>query len=175
MAVPQHLPLDQGRMTCITCHDDRAASHAQARINHTALLRNSLDSDVLCSQCHDSTQQTRLDQHGSSLGQAHLHRLGQTHHDSPPKPAAFDEQTQACLSCHDGVMSRDVAVMGLRADTFATEHPIGVRGAPSTDPRVRLFDQRVGCNSCHSPYSTEASLLVMSNHRSQLCLSCHGD
>ena len=68
-----------------------------------------------------------------------------------------------------------------------TEHPVGVRyrrdagrrsGSPlvpldAVDPRIRLFDDRVGCGSCHSPYSTRDDQLVMSNERSRLCLSCH--
>jgi predicted CXXCH cytochrome family protein len=68
----------------------------------------------------------------------------------------------------------------------ADDHPIGVRytqrraaGAASLvpasalDSRIQLFDNQVGCNSCHSPFSTEKGLLVMSNERSGLCLSCH--
>lgn len=65
-------------------------------------------------------------------------------------------------------------------------HPIGTeypaharRGAKSMVPRsrldgrIRLFDNMVGCGSCHSPYSQEKKLLVIDNRGSQLCLSCH--
>jgi predicted CXXCH cytochrome family protein len=43
----------------------------------------------------------------------------------------------------------------------------------SLDQRIRLFDKAVGCGSCHSVYSKNAQLLVMSNDKSRLCLSCH--
>jgi predicted CXXCH cytochrome family protein len=97
----------------------------------------------------------------------------------------IDDETQLCLSCHDGLMASDTVA----AYAFATpgemspDHPIGVSMAPRMDSivrtpsqldgRIRLFNDRVGCQSCHSPYSNLPKLLVMSNLRSQLCLSCH--
>lgn len=67
------------------------------------------------------------------------------------------------------------------------EHPIGVRmmagrgnleegelrSPTSLDPRVRLFDGRVGCGSCHSIYAPGRNKLVMPNERSALCTACH--
>jgi predicted CXXCH cytochrome family protein len=104
----------------------------------------------------------------------------------------FDQQTQLCLACHDGIMSTDVTIS--RSGGFRdalSEHPVGVSmenlqsakpnpepmmHAPAViDPRIKLFDNRVGCTSCHSPFSRESKLLVMSNHNSNLCLNCHGD
>jgi predicted CXXCH cytochrome family protein len=41
------------------------------------------------------------------------------------------------------------------------------------DPRIWLFEGRVGCGSCHSPFAGGEALLVMSNVGSRLCLSCH--
>jgi len=48
-----------------------------------------------------------------------------------------------------------------------------LKPAEMLDERIRLFDSRVGCGTCHSLYSKRAALLVMSNSRSNLCLSCH--
>jgi predicted CXXCH cytochrome family protein len=41
--------------------------------------------------------------------------------------------------------------------------------------RVRLPDGRIECVSCHDPHNTAGidKLLVMSNRRSALCLTCH--
>jgi predicted CXXCH cytochrome family protein len=50
---------------------------------------------------------------------------------------------------------------------------MALRPESALDRRVRLFDRRVGCGSCHSPYAEGRALLVMSNVRSRLCLSCH--
>jgi predicted CXXCH cytochrome family protein len=41
------------------------------------------------------------------------------------------------------------------------------------DPRIRLFDNKVTCGSCHSSYSDQDHELVMSNLGSKLCLGCH--
>ena len=103
--------------------------------------------------------------------------------------ASFDAASQACLSCHDGIMSKDVTITKTAGRDVLSEHPVGVsmsalqlarpdaepmmRAPTQLDRRIRLFDNRVGCTSCHSPFSTEPKLLVMSNRNSDLCLSCH--
>jgi hypothetical protein len=69
------------------------------------------------------------------------------------------------------------------------DHPIGVQyratrssgdevrlvPANRLDKRVRLFDNTVGCGSCHSVYSKQSNQLVMSNLGSKLCLTCHAE
>lgn len=67
-----------------------------------------------------------------------------------------------------------------------TDHPIGVlvsanstredctiRTPHAIDPRVRLYNNAIGCGICHNVYSDQGDLLVTSNQRSVLCLSCH--
>lgn len=53
--------------------------------------------------------------------------------------------------------------------------PLGAAYHPARqlDERIRLVDGRVECISCHSPYSDIEHQLVMPNHGSALCLSCH--
>lgn len=104
-----------------------------------------------------------------------------------------------CLSCHDGTVAkatgggvwkkssgntRSARITGTGHGT--SDHPVGVdfpqfqkgyhpitfvtaRGA------VLLPDGRVECTSCHDPHdmSGAAHMLVMSNARSALCLTCH--
>ena len=41
------------------------------------------------------------------------------------------------------------------------------------DRRIRFFNGKVGCGSCHDPYSTIEKQLVMSDEQSKLCYSCH--
>jgi predicted CXXCH cytochrome family protein len=175
MAVPKDLPLELGLMTCVTCHDDQARAHVAARTTHTPLLRNSVvDARQFCLQCHDSTAFSRAAQHATTLGRAH--RTGDS------------DQTNLCLSCHDGVVGSDVAVSAKpMTNSLLADHPIGssmnrqARGNPDAnlrfplevDRRIRLFDDRIGCTSCHSPYSSQPKLLVMSNRHSELCLGCH--
>ena len=43
----------------------------------------------------------------------------------------------------------------------------------TVDRRLRFFNGKVGCGSCHDPYSTIHKKLVMSDENSKLCFSCH--
>ncbi len=104
-----------------------------------------------------------------------------------------------CLSCHDGVVASDVyagphamtwsdrIAGGVRGGTSRlTSHPIGTPyplarpdysspAAVTSGGRIRLPDGRIQCTSCHDPHNTERhhGMLVISNERSRLCLTCH--
>lgn len=176
------LPLANGMITCLTCHDSGIDAHRLARTNHDPLLSAEFPM-LLCVQCHDPADDGRVSQHALALGKAHLHTDRRSTHDN-----GLELETQNCLTCHDGLVSTDVT-MGSRLspDSPLGDHPVGVkyrsrqvdaaevivRPVSSLNPAIRLFDGQIGCGSCHSPYSTQEDLLVMSNHRSALCLSCH--
>lgn len=102
-----------------------------------------------------------------------------------------------CLGCHDGTIatstigSSHAMLAGVREgfkvpDGFVwRDHPIGVP-YPSS-PReyrpsvfvetkgIRLPEGRIECISCHDPHNQTgmAGMLVTSNRRSALCLTCH--
>lgn len=198
------LPLDMGRVTCLTCHDESAARpHGEGRAGRAPdpmLRRESVES--LCAECHQ--------QPGRDLKHVHAMGLLKAHLDTPTGGARFgasggeagirglagrgdvDGETASCLSCHDGTVASDVGehVQGGRRSSLAMDgpssHPIGVvykaavsrdgiqlRAPATLDRRIRLFDQRVGCGSCHSLYSRHQDHIVFSNDRSALCLGCH--
>jgi len=201
MSVPAGLPLVNGEIACITCHDDRSAeAHLQARQNHSPLLRIPAAGAGFCCQCHDPKSTVRRDMHAIMVGRAHLRWPQEGRKaDRPPSEALagapFDPDSEICLSCHDGSVASDVGHgrSGVqigptgRRSGLPGSHPIGVEytGDPSgragpplkpeamLDQRIRLFDNRVGCGTCHSLYSKRTALLVMSNSRSNLCLNCH--
>ncbi|MCP4248586.1 MAG: hypothetical protein GY778_16170 [bacterium] len=106
--------------------------------------------------------------------------------------------SRVCLNCHDGNTAPDTfgdetggLHMPARSRIAASadlgrDHPIGVRypiGQRKFQPRsrveqggkIRLFDNRVECSSCHDPHNgaDQPYLLVMPNDESQLCTSCH--
>ena len=107
--------------------------------------------------------------------------------------------TLVCLRCHDGTVAKD-SVSDQAKDRFAniqhpgrfqaghqrSDHPVGVEYPqfekgyrPITSVistgKVPLPDGKVECTSCHDPHndSGEKHMLVMSNARSALCLTCH--
>lgn len=187
MPVPAHLPLADGRITCLTCHQNSSEAHVHARLNHDGMLRDSAPSGAFCTQCHAATSSTRGAFHAMALGRAHPGWP-----DAKARTAGAEanaDSSQKCLSCHDGVMSAAIG-SGTEPTNAGSghEHPVditypgqsadrrGEMGLISADrltARVRLSDNRVGCNSCHSLFSREPKLLVMSNTGSRLCLTCH--
>jgi predicted CXXCH cytochrome family protein len=166
MVVPAGLPLATGRVTCLTCHDPAALDRGGAA------LRSPPAAAGLCAACHDPLGTGRDQMHATS-GRAH-----------------DGSDSAACLACHDGSVAADVGYrLGPPAgppswDRLATRHPIGVpqrprypgdtlRSPASLDRRIRLFDGKVECGSCHSVYAGTPGLLVMPNDGSRLCLACH--
>lgn len=186
--VPGHLPLNGGRMTCATCH---------AEIDHLSEspavgLRATIGAPTFCAQCHSLAKLGRWDSHGSRTGRAHLLEFPGRPRAATELPAgSLDQESATCLSCHDGTLAREVGAghVGLSSarSEVSSDHPIGIPYRPRgtwnqeprlverarLDPRIRLFNQTVGCGSCHSLFSRRDHLLVMGNLQSRLCLSCH--
>ena len=102
-----------------------------------------------------------------------------------------------CLGCHDGTVATSILtaahsmLAGVREgfampDGFVwRDHPIGIpyeHNPREYRPRsfveaqgVRLPEGRIECISCHDPHDALGipGMLVMSNRRSALCLTCH--
>jgi predicted CXXCH cytochrome family protein len=199
MTVPAALPLDRSRMSCTTCHLDSFEEHGHTAEN-PALLRN--PGPQFCTQCHSSAEPTRQAQHPFALGKAHLVYPAIPGFRSKPKTVDDPDHdgVRSCLSCHDGTLASDAYLNVLNAPTFfvstanvtapraiaGKDHPVGMtypsvartgdralRPAPALDSRIRLTNNQVTCNSCHSLYTSERNLLSMSNRESALCTSCH--
>lgn len=108
--------------------------------------------------------------------------------------------TVLCLSCHDGTIASEI-VGGGDDDFFAAgavvnpqrDHPVGVRYPPiqrngtslrreyasvaklESEGAIKLPNGRVECVSCHDPHNSLGirGMLVKSDRRSALCLTCH--
>ena len=103
-----------------------------------------------------------------------------------------------CLGCHDGTVATSTigsshAILAgvregfvLRETEGRMDHPIGMlypvnrrrfrsKASVLATGGVRLPEGRLECVTCHDPHNAAgvASMLVMSNRRSALCLSCH--
>ncbi|MCB9839028.1 MAG: hypothetical protein H6813_06790 [Phycisphaeraceae bacterium] len=190
------LPLANGRVSCLTCHDgDQSASHARARTEHSPMLRGNLAPAALCVSCHRDSPFSSTGGHSIAVDKAHLVWPDDSRQDDRPGviAAGLDRESSSCLECHDGALATGVGGShdgGARfGGSLATEHPIGIpfaqrSGKPregmarmvhpgSLDDRIRLFDGNIGCGSCHSVYAKNPSKLVMDNSGSRLCLSCH--
>ncbi len=187
MPVPQDLHLDwQRRLTCATCHDIHQNPTSGA---FPALLRRPQAGRPFCISCHRSLgDPTAPLQHNMAADSAHGEpRFQETGSRSLP----IDLESMECMGCHDGSIAglAESTIRGSGVWEHSSEigitHPIGVDYAVaaatnpsfapigSLDPAIRLYAGRIGCGSCHSPYSKNHKLLVIDNRGSNLCLQCH--
>ncbi|MFC1761380.1 hypothetical protein ACFL6U_04805 [Planctomycetota bacterium] len=195
---PAEMPLDdQGRITCLTCHLESSTTASTDNLDDQANLRLYRPEGIeFCASCHmDMGTSIKEQSHWRFSARAHLLPLSdQFSHTSDRlsvSVSSIDQESRTCMSCHENVAVSTPYSRGMSNQSRAfggasmANHPIGMsyteaalnrRGGyyyPIMDQRIRLFDGQVGCGSCHSLYSRKKNLLVMSNHRSVLCLTCH--
>lgn len=188
--VPADMPLSQsGTVTCSTCHDIHRA-YATPYGAPSYYLRRDVRGREFCRICHRATS-PGMRGHAESLGESHF--LSKYIVTDPSQ--GIDAMSKNCISCHDGSSSTSATIqsgMWVHGRDFLPydrgSHPIGVayeaarlrRGRKTdllplgmVDRRIRFFDGKVGCGSCHDPYSAIEKKLVMSDRGSKLCLACH--
>jgi predicted CXXCH cytochrome family protein len=177
--VPGSFPLSsRGLLTCATCHDAHAA-HSLDKVNLRHGVRGGFAGQAFCGQCHRDSLKAPGHSH-RSLGQAHF--IADDPGASPDGLA--DGVSRRCLACHDGSMG-SMSSAGSLGREAGEHHPIGTvydsspgrlrsfRARFTLDSRIKLFEGKVGCPSCHVSHTTRPKLLVMDNTASRLCLGCH--
>jgi predicted CXXCH cytochrome family protein len=184
-SIPSEMPLsEKGLITCITCH----VTHNPDSGGNDYHLRSPAVGQGFCRTCHK----------GATKGRSHVSALSWAHIVSDnPTPGGFqqalDSTSRRCMSCHDGTVATAVAV-NIGSGTLKdfgrfdkSDHPIGVnievvrmlranarlRPIGDISSRVHFYNGKLGCGSCHDPYSSEGNYLVMSDSGSKLCSSCH--
>jgi len=185
MQVPDYLPLDwRGMVTCVTCHSVHEPGFGPSHI------RTSAGGQGFCVLCHSG-----LDEKMHSVFGAGAHMGGVVKVAYAPDnhgEVRLDEMSIRCMSCHDAILGTESTVANvdvfrsLHSNTTGLSHPVGVlyseakrkyRGAyreiSKLPPQIKFYGGRVGCGTCHSPYSSEHAQLVMSNYGSNLYLTCH--
>lgn len=195
-SIPFDLPLDNNsRITCVTCHKEKTSDiTGYGDLERDSYLRRS-SAEELCQACH-------LKMNSSSAESSHWLFSSRAHLEGPQKGSVInqaqdkssgwiDRESYTCLSCHDDVT---VTIPGKTA-SFANEflegggmqnHPIGMDYRRSSQFKsnyrllgetnshgIRLFEDRVGCGSCHSLYAQTPMHLVADHKDSTLCRSCH--
>lgn len=152
----------------------------------------------LCAACHAPHRQEAPKAAPLWNPNADLTRRFGTPLDKKTSKAQPGSGTLSCLRCHDGTVASDAAPKAkakravnaqhpgaFTAGHETSEHPVGVsypafgkgfHPAPSVTAKgIPLPDGRVECMSCHDPHNEAGvkHMLVTSNARSALCLTCH--
>lgn len=189
MRVPADLPLDRlGRITCATCHQIHAGTLTPGPA-YKYLLRRPEAGRPFCLSCHRSLgDPTAPLTHSMVAESAHE---GPQYRETGDRSLPLDPESMQCLGCHDGSIAgmAESTIRGSgeweHGSDIGITHPVGVDYLVASatnqaltpignlNPAIRLYSGRVGCGSCHSPFSKNHRLLVMDNRGSQLCLQCH--
>ncbi|MHC4394282.1 MAG: cytochrome c3 family protein [Planctomycetota bacterium] len=191
--IPSDMPLDNlSRITCLTCHDKSKSSDNSGQTN---LLLRVPTGMQFCGTCHTKMRGTLSEQsHWNFSARAHLGPINPqsvVSSDSDQFVGAIDVESHTCLSCHENVSvvipayNETPRQRKLRWKNMS-DHPIGMdyedtalrrvggyKFSLADNPRIRLFNGKVGCGSCHSPYARTRMNLVDSYERSTLCRRCH--
>ena len=190
--VPFDFPLSpSGTITCATCHDIHGSPTTPSG-QDSAFLRRQEKGKRFCDICHQATDK---------LANGHEAVFREAHFDSKYIAASdardtIDSMSLNCLTCHDGSMGKAVTAnagawrhqedfinhdnggmhpIGMRySDAVMNDKKAALRPLEQVDKRIRFFDGgKVGCGSCHDPYSTIPNQLVIEDRESKLCFACH--
>ena len=180
-------------VTCLSCHQPQQGVNVSGDSGDQVLQR---PEEVGCETCHSRISGSlRKQSHWKFSQKAHLVALvpGSTDNKSEFdfSGSNIDGESSTCLSCHDEVTVTIPAMNETRQEKgrrfrSMTDHPIGMdfnymlsrnsmyfNSLRGLEGRIRMFDGKVGCGSCHSLYSDLDAKLVVENEESQLCHTCH--
>ncbi len=161
------LGLGQGEL-CLPCHTphDAAVPQAGALWDHQESQNRSIKlfqgrpgqagpGTLMCLSCHDGS--TAVDAFGGRTGHVRIHE--------------FSRELRSLIGAHGDLSS---------------DHPVGIpypehdrtyrsRAEVEADGLVTLPNGQVECTSCHDVHNHfgHEKMLVKSNERSALCLTCH--
>lgn len=184
MTIPSVFPLDRkGNITCVTCH----SIHKEDRPGNRYILRVEETGEPFCMTCHSELIEG-LAMHKGTVESAHISRR----YVEEDKNDIIDELSAKCLNCHDASFASDTLVEYIGRGSYRHGQPLGLSHLIGVDyyltyskysgayvapeslrPEIKLFSGKVGCGSCHNPYSKRHFQLVMSNEKSALCYGCH--
>ena len=190
VVIPNDMPLSsQGNITCNTCHYVHAP-YTNPLGGRSYFLRRYETGKSFCDVCHENRRPLE-GKHPNALGEAHF--LSKYIATDPSQK--IDPMSKNCISCHDGSYATSVTInAGIWAHSASSiedmmgTHPIGVdyemarvkfgrktdlRPINKVDKRLVFFEGKIGCGTCHNPYTNERKYLNMEDRRSQLCYECH--
>lgn len=184
MEIPSDFILDwKGEITCVTCH----YAHKNNARSIRYFLRTAAEGEIFCRMCHSLSIEDELALHKSTVETAHVG----SRYTVEDRGDFIDELSMKCINCHDGGIAAEASYeleskIGrggfVHGPRVSVSHPIGVdyleagpayKPLESLRPEIKLFNGKVGCGSCHNPYSKRHFQLVISNEYSALCFECH--
>lgn len=166
---------------CAGCHTFHDLGRLKTSVGELKMAAEGLGDGVPahCAGCHEPGADL------SKLSAAHRAAAALYHRDAAL--LAGMSPSQGCLNCHAGgsgsTWQSETGGESLTFNQHAT-HPLGVEAVAGSgrderrlrspiDPRLRLFDGKVECQTCHSLTGGQRDLLVAFPTQPELCLGCH--
>jgi len=166
-------------------HKDESRSCADCHSFHNPTTIKTLDGELsitddqltafICQTCHLPGQ--RLDQ----VSESHRKAAAEYYH-SDRTDLAGESPSEVCLNCHSDHGSYYFAdqLPAIQIDLSAS-HSLGVdvrqldpkKRQTEIDPKIRLLENRIECQSCHSLSSGTKDALVGYDNPYDLCYGCH--
>lgn len=189
-------------LTCATCHDPHMQTMHPATGKRTYLLRAGVPGRLGCMACHsdDLTPQgveTRRHVMDRAHGVAKFVVLttvrmeyGDRDLDIRDTRPALDDLSVFCMNCHTTpgtpAYTSSIASSYRHGPDNGLSHPIGIDYGEAawankelkteSDPRLPLFDGKLGCCTCHDPYAVGGGVGLRIGERrfwQELCQGCH--
>lgn len=202
-AIPEDFPLENGMVTCITCHD----MYLQCQVNprQEALNRRFLrgapyvSRTSLCFKCHDEKKYSMLDPHNqlTETGKIIEEKCLYCHEKKP------DEMSETFT---DVKLIGDLEVLCFRCHYKQSQlHPINANHLVKPSDKILEnmreskekfgiilplnYDGKISCSTCHNPHergviprdkgsakgASEKYRLRLSEVNLQICAACHKD
>lgn len=164
---------------CTDCHSFHQTNRLSAK--GSAFIFDYQNNGLIehCRSCH------KVD--ATITGFEFTHRIAQDTYHRDFNTLADANLSEPCLNCHrDGLDSKKDDLLSPAAPAIHSDlgHPQGdspVFGPSAggfsekipTDPKIKLFEGRIECQTCHDLTSDSDNLLSAADQPSDQCLSCH--
>jgi predicted CXXCH cytochrome family protein len=197
MTVPAELPLDQGKLSCRTCHTAHASGFNES-LKDAVFLRVKNELDQMCKMCHaDKTQGPAAGSHllgqmkevfpatlisaGAHAGPANNAVLCQSCHSA--HGAKTDklllmptDASQLCITCHPSMRPAmwDADATHNHPQNPPIHKPAQLQAIKDLGTQLGT-DNRLVCMSCHKMHGGHdgKALLAETLHDSAMCIRCH--
>ncbi|MFZ5480895.1 MAG: hypothetical protein ACOZNI_29310 [Myxococcota bacterium] len=194
-------PLENGLVTCATCHAEPACD--RTREDRAPFLRGGIPDRKMefCYRCHQSTKLERTDPHHPTAAAegakdptcAACHRAVPKDGAAPAASRLRVPAEESCETCHPGPVHTGVAEHVGQVQEEApgdglpltkdgkiacwTCHEVHGRGAkaPAVAPRTSRIVAAMGVRPAKAPDPEHPSLLALDAEDGSLCRACHGE
>ncbi len=201
--IPDDLPLQDGKLTCTTCHDIylQCQKNQRYKVLNRRFLRGApyISRTTLCFRCHDEKQYSMLDPHNqlTEKGAIIIDKCLYCHVEKPDeKHATFKEVKLIgnlevlCFRCH----FKQSQFHPINANHLVTPSQTILSNIKDTEKKFGIimplnYDGKITCPTCHNPHergviprdrasakgASEKYRLRLSEVNLQICVACHKD